>query len=498
MKFNDALRHPLAMSPKPSTGSLFGYLKTLWSEAFNNTSLFTIIRYVTPLSFILLALAATSMVFTHRHFATQQMIDLVESRNTVLVQSLTNALQPQFSIWSGFEMYLQSANQLSPAELVDHPIFDTIDSTIRKLTKDLPVIKAKIYNLDGLTIYSTDLKDIGQRKANNEAFFKSAKENKPVSYLTHKDTFTAITGPLTNLDIVETYASITTPYGTIQAVMEIYSDVTMLRNDISRSQTRLTIDLLLEFSLFLLIGFIIVRYLNRTLVNQYHQLERTNQELDQFAYVASHDLKAPLRAIANLSEWIEEDLASGNASDTNKHLHLMRNRVQRMEGLIDGLLQYSRAGRTKVTLEMIDTNELVHSIIEDLAIPESLTITVQQPMPILQTARLPLQQVLSNLLDNAIKYHDKGDGWITINAQAKNNYYEFTVTDNGPGIAPQYHEKIFMIFQTLAPRDQIEGTGIGLSLVKKLVEAQGGTITLESDVDKGAIFRFTWPKAFIA
>ncbi|WP_242717991.1 PAS domain S-box protein [Microcoleus vaginatus] len=223
-------------------------------------------------------------------------------------------------------------------------------------------------------------------------------------------------------------------------------------------------------------------------------LRKRNQELDQFAYVVSHDLKAPLRAIANLSSWIEEDLSEAMTEDTLHQMNLLRGRVHRMEGLIEGLLQYSRVGRIQVPSEMVKVEKLLAEIIDSLAPPSGFQVKVEPGMPNFVTERLLLQQVFSNLISNAIKHNRAESGHVTISVKDLDDFYEFSVEDDGPGIAPQYHDKVFVIFQTLEARDKVENTGIGLSLVKKIVEGQGGSISLESAEGEGATFRFTWPK----
>ena len=223
-------------------------------------------------------------------------------------------------------------------------------------------------------------------------------------------------------------------------------------------------------------------------------LKERNAELDQFAYVASHDLKAPLRAIANLSEWIEDDLGKQIPAENQRQLVLLRNRVHRMEGLINGLLEYSRVGRQECQAEAIAVDQLLAGIIDLLSPPPGFTISIQGDMPTLKTNRTALNQVFSNLISNAIKHCDREDGCVHITAQDQGRFIQFAVKDNGPGIDPKYHERIFAIFQTLKARDELESTGIGLSIVKKIVEAEGGTIQLESALGQGATFRFTWPK----
>jgi signal transduction histidine kinase len=230
--------------------------------------------------------------------------------------------------------------------------------------------------------------------------------------------------------------------------------------------------------------------------NRQADLERSNRELDHFARATSHDLKAPLRGIATLATWIEEDLrGEGAISDaTAERLGLMKGRVKRMEGLIQGILDYSRVGRMDTEIETVDTGTLVREIAEMLSPPPTIEVKAAGEMPIFQTKRVRLQQVLSNLISNAIKYQDKEQGEVVVRAQLRGDWYEFSVQDDGRGISPQFHDKVFLIFQTLQPRDVVESTGVGLALVKKIVEGEGGEVSLESEVGVGSTFRFTWPR----
>jgi len=222
------------------------------------------------------------------------------------------------------------------------------------------------------------------------------------------------------------------------------------------------------------------------------ELRRMNAELDAFAYAASHDLRAPLRGIANLAQWIEEDLQGSLSDDTREMLALLRSRMHRMEGLIDGILQYSRAGRAHEPPVTVDVGALIEEIV-DLLAPQDANIEVDPDLPVLVTERMPLQQALQNLIGNAIKHGGPGVT-ISISAADAGAFWRFTVADDGPGIPAAFHDRIWGIFQTLEPRDKVEGTGIGLSLVKKFVEAQGGSVGLESQPGSGAAFTFTWPK----
>ena len=226
------------------------------------------------------------------------------------------------------------------------------------------------------------------------------------------------------------------------------------------------------------------------------RLQESNLELEQFAYVTSHDLKAPLRAITHLSQWIEDDLSDKELSQSTKeYLGLIRSRTERMEQLINGILQYSRIGRVNIEITDVDVGYLIKLVSEELLPPEDMTITIGEGMPILQANPTMLRQVFANLIENGIKYRDvEKEGLITITVQDIGEYYRFVVKDNGVGIDPKFHEKIFGMFQTLAPRDKNESTGVGLTIVKKIIQYHGGTIEVDSEVGQGASFVFTWPK----
>ncbi|HXK56040.1 MAG TPA: ATP-binding protein, partial [Gammaproteobacteria bacterium] len=226
------------------------------------------------------------------------------------------------------------------------------------------------------------------------------------------------------------------------------------------------------------------------------EAERRARDLEQFAYVASHDLKAPLRAISNLTDWISEDLEGKLNAESAEQLALLQDRVQRMNALIEGLLEYSRVGRTAGSDSLVDTHELLKEIVDSLSPPKGFTIKLGKELPVFHTDRLLLGQVFSNLISNSLKHHGGKKGRIRIECRKIGQFYEFSVSDDGVGIAPEYHNKVFMIFQTLQAKDYGSNTGIGLALVKKIVEEQGGWITLESQPGKGTLFRFAWPAEF--
>jgi PAS domain S-box-containing protein len=223
-------------------------------------------------------------------------------------------------------------------------------------------------------------------------------------------------------------------------------------------------------------------------------LEARNRELDSFVYIVSHDLKAPLRAASNLSDWIEEDLAGSLTPANQQQLNLLRDRLDRMSATIDGLLDYARIGRAEESIELVAVAELVAQTIETLAPPPTFQIAIAKNLPTLNTKRLLLAQVFANLIGNGIKHHDRIDGALHIGIAERSDCYEFAIADDGPGIAPDQHDRVFEIFQAVNPQNRSDSTGIGLAIVKKIIEAEGGKIWLESQLDLGTTFHFTWPK----
>jgi signal transduction histidine kinase len=168
-----------------------------------------------------------------------------------------------------------------------------------------------------------------------------------------------------------------------------------------------------------------------------------------------------------------------------------------MERLLEDLLQYSRVGRHHQTPERVDTRALLEAVVEQLGIPQPFAVVVEGESLDMLTPRVPLEQVLRNLVDNAVKHHGGESGRVTVEHHPYGPMVRFSVRDDGAGIAPEYHERIFAMFQTLKPRDETEGSGMGLALVKKIVERHGGTLNVESAPGHGSEFSFTWPREWV-
>jgi signal transduction histidine kinase len=223
-------------------------------------------------------------------------------------------------------------------------------------------------------------------------------------------------------------------------------------------------------------------------------LEHLNRELDQFAYVASHDLKAPMRAIDSLAGFLREDLGEHLQGDSANHLDLMQGRIRRLEALLDSLLEYSRAGRERSPREVVDLRELIETSI-DLVSPAGVQIRYSGEFGRVSTWRTPLEQIVRNLADNAFKHGDGELPFVTVECDVIKNHVRIVIADDGPGIAPEFHERIFGMFQTLQPRDKVEGSGMGLAILKKLIDTYDGSISIDSDpaARRGTSFTVDWP-----
>ncbi|MBA7685961.1 Adaptive-response sensory-kinase SasA [subsurface metagenome] len=226
----------------------------------------------------------------------------------------------------------------------------------------------------------------------------------------------------------------------------------------------------------------------------YRKLGNANQELQNFAHIVSHDLKAPLRGIKLIANWILTDYADKFDEDGRKQMNSLSSRVEWMYKLIEGVLKYSRVGRVKEERVEVDLNKVVPEIIDVIAPPENIAITVENKLPVIECEQTRITQMFENLLSNAVKYIDKPQGQIKIGCVEEDDFWKFSVADNGPGIEEKHFERIFQIFQTMAPHNEFESTGVGLTVTKKIVELYDGKIWVESKVGEGSTFFFTLPK----
>jgi len=224
------------------------------------------------------------------------------------------------------------------------------------------------------------------------------------------------------------------------------------------------------------------------------ELVRSNRELQQVAYGASHDLKTPLRGIGAICDWLEEDLEAVLTDDARKHFAQLRHRVRRLGNLVDGILTFAKVSHQQAERELVDIKTLIEGIVELMPPRPGASIELLPGLPVARVQRDLLDRVFSNLISNALKYARRNDAHVEVGCTPRDSQYEFWVSDNGPGIEAQYHDRIWNLFQRLESQDEVEGTGVGLALVKKIVEGQGGRAWVVSQPGAGASFHFLWPR----
>lgn len=221
-------------------------------------------------------------------------------------------------------------------------------------------------------------------------------------------------------------------------------------------------------------------------------LQKMNKELEDFAYTVSHDLKAPLRNIEGITRLLKRFAQSTGNEQVSEQFDMLSEQVQRMEKLITGILSYAKSGRQNLEQTTVNVSTLLQEIVNTVMIPEGFTIHIGDNMPVLHTEEIYLRQIFTNLIENAIKYHDKTEGNIDITSQQKGDFLEFAVKDDGPGIEEEYHEKVFKMYYSLHNSGVKDSTGLGLSIIKKITSEKGGKAWVESQ-GRGSTFFFTWP-----
>ena len=233
------------------------------------------------------------------------------------------------------------------------------------------------------------------------------------------------------------------------------------------------------------------------LANAVKKLTISNRELREFTRIAAHDLQTPLRSIGILSDWISEDYARRFGDKGHINSKLLVSRAKRMSRLLNAIIQYSEISLVDRKQECIDLNDIFTDVISNIEIPESIEIMIENKLPVVMGVPKFVQQVFSNLISNAVRYMDNPEGYVKIGCVEDGDFWKFSVADNGSGIEEKYFSKIFEIFQMLSLRDETENIGIGLSIVKKVVELYDGRVWVESEVGKGSTFFFTLPKLMV-
>ena len=221
------------------------------------------------------------------------------------------------------------------------------------------------------------------------------------------------------------------------------------------------------------------------------KLEKVEKEFKEYSYIVSHDLKAPLRAIRTLAEWLVGDYADKFDEQGKELVDLIMSRTNRMSDMIEGLLQFSRTMNKSEDKVEININSILEEIIITLKVPPHIQINIKDNIPSIKGEKTKIIRLYTELIKNAVLFNDKEKGMVDVGFKQENNQVIYSIKDNGPGIAEHNRERIFNIFQTLKPKDEAETTGMGLTLANKIVEVHNGKLWLESEEGTGSTFYFT-------
>ena len=222
------------------------------------------------------------------------------------------------------------------------------------------------------------------------------------------------------------------------------------------------------------------------------KLQYQNEQLNDYAHLVSHDLKSSIRSLSALLSWIKEDCGEKIGEESVDNLNLMEEKIEKMDKFLEDIINYSEIGAKSLKSNTIDLNKKVAKIIDSIHIPKNINIVVKGNLPVLKADARKLRQVFQNLISNAVNFNNKEVGLVEIGVEETEDLYTFSIQDNGPGIPEEYHEKIFNTFTTLGYQEK--STGMGLSIVKRVLDLYGGEIWLKSEVTKGTTFYFTIPK----
>jgi len=481
--------------------------------------MFKLLRYFSITSLVAFIVVTVVLGELYRRTAVNDLVIMGESRNVALTHAFANSLWPQFA------PFVDSAAGMSGDELRARPETAELQQAVAAQMMGTAVVKVKVYNLQGLTVFSTQASQTGEDKSTNAGYL-SALEGKAASELTHRDTFSAFENTVENLDVLSSYIPIRRggPSGSIEGVFEVYTDVTPLLQRINNTQRNIVIAVILILILLYAALFFIVRRADTIIQQQYAEIkqaeeaarqakeaaEAANQAKTEFISFVAHELRLPMTSIRGYAELVLTGTAGAVNEQQANFLNVIRSNVERMVILISDLADISRieSGHFRLEFGAVSVADIVSEVTSSLhrqieEKQQSLTVQIPGDLPQLAGDRTRLAQVLTNLLSNAYKYTPEG-GQITICAayEADSAHCEGTlpvvhisVQDNGLGINSEDQQQLFQKFFRAADEEArtAPGTGLGLNITKYLVEAHGGCIWFESEYRKGTTFHFTIP-----
>jgi signal transduction histidine kinase len=494
----------------------------LASQSASN-SLFPLLRFFAVAGFLVTSVASVVLVVHNSAHHSTSLIRMAESQNSALGRAFSNEILLEYGT------YLGSVGNLSGDALRARPETTLIDARLRDLVAGLSVLKVKIYNTEGLTIYSSEPAQIGERKVGSLGFQKATTTRSPVSKASTRGQFSAFSGIVANVDLAETYVPIVSPAGDVRFVFELYSDITDQTQYMSRAEfIESTITVAVLFSMFF--GMLLVVYgarkvmahqheavananaelvaangtvasLNKALEEKVLQLERSNRDLKDFAHVAAHDMQEPLRKIEAFGQRLMSRYGDKLPDDGRMFVERMSDASMRMRSLITALLAFARLDKGERSFGDVDLNDTAKEVLSDLQvrIEETHADVTIEPLPTVVGDPAQMRQLLQNLIANALKFTRKGVPpavRVTSRSVCCNEgrpWHEFSVADNGIGFDEKHTAMLFTLFKRLHGRSEYEGTGVGLATCRRIAERHGGSIVAVGVPDGGATFTVRLP-----
>ncbi|MDX2159395.1 MAG: ATP-binding protein [Hyphomicrobiaceae bacterium] len=471
------------------------------------------------------AVASIALIAHHSAHSASMLLRVAESQNSALARALSN------EIWIEHGSYLASVRQTNGDALRALPETKALDEQVRKLVHGLPVLNVKIYNSQGLTIYSSDKSQIGESKSDNEGLQKAVRTGAPVSQASYRGEFAAFSGMVADVDLAESYVPIVFASGVVGAIFELYTDITphvaQMRQD-NLIQSALTLAGALITYLAMLLGVCradailrrqheqltqanvdlvtahaVAERLNASLQEKIGQLERSNRDLKDFAHVAAHDMQEPLRKIEAFGQRLVTRYGDRLPEDGRMFVERMNDAATRMRRLITDLLAYARLNKEGQTFSAVDLNTILSEVLADLhvRIEETGADVSFAGLPTIEANPAQMRQLVQNLVANALKFTRPGVKPVIriageiLQGEGDLPSLQLTVSDNGVGFDRKSTEKLFKLFQRLHGRTEYEGTGVGLATCRRIAENHKGVIAADGVLGEGATFTVRLPFA---
>ncbi len=451
--------------------------------------MFRLFSYFSLSSAIAIAVLTTILVAAYQRHATTTLVTTAEKQNVAMARVLANTIWPEYS------HYLTTQTDTDADQLRARPETARLHAVLKKITDGIPVHKVKFYSLKGTTIYSSEFAQIGDDKSGNEGFITAAVRGQPASKISYRDKFSAFSGTLHGIDVVESYVPVTNSDGATLGVLELYYDVSTSVAEIAQNRWLIAQILIAAFGVLYIVLLLVVWRAEVILRRQYDEMQKALLQkerlsiLGQLTATVGHELRNPLGALRN-ALFIIRDLSNGCAEMT-PHIQAGERSIARCNNIVQDLLEHNR--QHELDCHSVDISKWVHEIIEEQVVPDNIALTcdLQDPGPVVSVDDDRFRRVVINLIENAVQAQGSisRPGMITVAVRSDGDEAELSVADNGAGIAPDILPKIFEpLFTTKS-----FGSGLGLSTAKGLVEQHGGQITVRSAKGTGARFTIRLP-----